>query len=112
MATPNLFLLTADQPDVLLSLLSNRPHLALTQDETGYSLLHAAASYGHDSLLRQLVQLYNVSPNVLDGDGETALYMAETVDIAKILVEELGVDWKVKSKEGMTAREMIESEGE
>ena len=42
---PNLLLLAADRPDSVLEFLKDRPELAKTQDEHGYSLIHAAASY-------------------------------------------------------------------
>jgi uncharacterized protein len=109
---PNPFLLAADNPTLLLTHLATYPALARSQDATGYSLLHAAASYNHIPLLRALIQTYHVPPNTLDNDGETALFVAETVNVAKCLIEELGADWRIKNKEGQTAREKIEEEGE
>jgi uncharacterized protein len=112
MATPNLLVLAADRPDAVLDHLTSRPDLASMQDETGYSLLHAAASYSHGPLLRALVQTFNVSPNISDEDEETPLFVVETVEIAKILVEELGADWKIQNEDGTTAGDKFASEGE
>ncbi|KAI9768346.1 MAG: hypothetical protein M1840_004954 [Geoglossum simile] len=109
---PNPFLLAADNPTLLLAHLTAHPALARSQDATGYSLLHAAASYNHIPLLRALIQTYHVPANTLDNDGETALFVAETVNVAKCLIEELGADWRIRNKEGQTAREKIEDEGE
>ncbi|KAI4189653.1 MAG: hypothetical protein L6R41_001313 [Letrouitia leprolyta] len=112
MATPNLFILAADNSEKLLPLLHSNPSLASSQDEHGYSLLHAAASYAHHDLLRTLIQELHVSPNIKDEDGETPLFVVETVETARILVEELHCDPTQKNDEGTIAEEKIRSEGE
>ncbi|KAJ4385423.1 hypothetical protein N0V93_009851 [Gnomoniopsis smithogilvyi] len=109
---PNPFLLAADSPNLLLELLHNEPHLASQQDDHGYSLLHAAASYNHLALLRSLVTEFNVPVDLRDEDNETALFVVETVEAARILVEELSLDTSLRGDEGTTAREKIESEGD
>lgn len=88
------------------------PSIASEQDDHGYSLLHAAASYGHIDLLRALVKEYHADVNLLDEDGETCLFVTERVDVANCLVEELGVDYNRQNDEGLTARETIESDGD
>jgi hypothetical protein len=108
----NVLLLAADNPPELLPLLREAPALASSQDEHGYSLIHAAASYNHLDLLRVLVNELNVDVNVKDEDGETGLFVAETVDCAKILVEELHADITVVSDEGKTAREKFVEEND
>lgn len=107
----NAYVLAADNPAAVLSLLRQNPSIASDQDAHGYSLLHAAASYGHIDLLRALVNEYHVDVNLLDEDGETCLFVTEQVDIAKCLVEELGVDYNKQNDEGLTARETIEMDG-
>lgn len=109
---PNPFLLAADSPNLLLELLRNEPQLAAQQDDHGYSLLHAAASYNHLALLRSLVTEFNVPVDLRDEDNETALFVVETVEAARILVEELSLDTSLRGDEGTTAREKIESEGD
>ncbi|KAL2200728.1 hypothetical protein P885DRAFT_28505 [Corynascus similis CBS 632.67] len=109
---PNPYLLAADNPDALLSLLRETPTLASGQDEHGYSLVHAAASYNHLNLLRTLVREYKVPVDIKDEDGETALFVVETVEAARVLVEELGLDAKIQNDEGQTAAEKIEAEGD
>jgi hypothetical protein len=111
MAQPNPFLLAADNSPTLLPLLRSNPALASTQDDHGYSILHAAASYSHISLLRALVNELHVDVNLRDEDGETCLFVTETVDIAKCLVEELGIDQSIKNDEGLLAQETIEQDG-
>jgi hypothetical protein len=106
----NPFLLAADNPTQLLTLLQSDPQLASVQDEHGYSLLHAAASYNHLDLLRALVKDFHVNVDLKDEDGETALFVAESVDCAKILVEELHASITIRGDEGKSAREKIAEE--
>ncbi|KAI1308137.1 hypothetical protein F5Y03DRAFT_393741 [Xylaria venustula] len=108
----NPFLLAADNSPALLPLLRENPALAAQQDEHGYSLIHAAASYNHLDLLRALVQEFEVDINIRDEDEETALFVVETVDAAKVLVEELGADLTIKGSDGYSAREKIAEEGD
>ena len=112
MAQPNPYLLACDQPSVLLEHLRSNPSIASCQDEHGYSLLHAAASYSHIDLLRALVNEFHVDVNLLDEDGETCLFVTETPKIAKCLAEELGVDYNRKNDEGLTAYEKMEADDE
>lgn len=111
MASSNPFLLAADNSPALLPLLRETPALASAQDEHGYSLVHAAASYNHLDLLRALIQEFKVDVNLKDEDNETALFVVETPEAAKALVE-LGVDVMHRGLEGFTAREKIEGEAE
>lgn len=109
---PNPFLLAADNPSALLDLLREDPSLASGQDEHGYSLIHAAASYNHLDLLRALVDEFGVPVDLRDEDSETALFVVETVEAARVLVEELGLDVGITGDEGQTAHERIEQEGD
>ncbi|KAI5199585.1 hypothetical protein E4T39_06201 [Aureobasidium subglaciale] len=104
--------LVVDKPDEVLQHLQASPNLASQQDRHGYSLLHAAASYNHPDVLRTLLTTYNVSPNLVDEDGETCLYSVETLDMAKFLVEQCNVDTTHKNDEGQTAAEKFEAEAE
>ena len=108
----NPFLLAADGSPQLLPLLRSSPSLATSQDAHGYSLLHALTSYNHISLLRSLITEFKPDPNTVDEDGETALFVAESVEAAQCLLEELGIDPEVKNEEGQTAEEKIRSEGD
>ncbi|MCJ1368306.1 hypothetical protein MMC16_007448 [Acarospora aff. strigata] len=112
MAQPNLFLLAADNSASLLPLLRASPSLASSQDAHGYSLLHAATSYQHLDLLRKLVTEFHANVNITDEDGETPLFVVETVEAAQCLVEELHADVSVRNTEDMTAEEKIEGEGD
>ncbi|KAM4066985.1 ankyrin repeats (many copies) domain-containing protein [Hirsutella rhossiliensis] len=108
----NPFLLAADNSPELLPLLRDNPALASAQDEHGYSLVHAAASYNHLDLLRALVHEFHVNINIVDEDNETALFVVETVGAARVLVEELSADVRHRSSEGLTAAGKIEAEGD
>ncbi|OTB01668.1 hypothetical protein M426DRAFT_63654 [Hypoxylon sp. CI-4A] len=108
----NPFLLAADNSPALLPLLRENPTLASEQDSHGYSLVHAAASYNHLDLLRALIREFNVDVNLRDEDEETALFVVETVEAARLLVEELGADIAIKGSEGYTARQKIAEEGD
>ena len=109
---PNTFILAAENSPKLLPILQSNPSLASTQDNHGYSLVHAAASYNHLDLLRTLVHEFHVDPNMKDEDGETALFVVESVGAAQCLLEELGADLTVKNDEGITAEEKIRTEGD
>ncbi|KAK7959675.1 uncharacterized protein PG986_004529 [Apiospora aurea] len=108
----NPFLLAADNSPALLPLLREDPTLASGQDEHGYSLVHAAASYEHLDLLRTLIREFNVDINLRDEDNETALFVVESVAAARVLVEELNIDVNAKNAEGQTALEKITEEDE
>lgn len=112
MATPNPFILAADNDAKLLPLLHSTPTLASSQDAHGYSILHAAASYNHLDLLRQVVSEFHVDPNIKDEDGETPLFVVETIQAAQVLVEELGTDITIKNSEDLTAEQKIRAEGD
>lgn len=110
--TINPFLLAADNAPQLLPLLREYPSLAAGQDEHGYSLMHAAASYNHLDLLRALVNEFHVDVDLKDEDGESALFVVETIDCARVLVEELHADISLRGLEGGSAREKIQEEGD
>ncbi|ERT01426.1 uncharacterized protein SPSK_07929 [Sporothrix schenckii 1099-18] len=109
---PNQYILAADNSPALLPLLRANPELAREQDEHGYSLIHAAASYNHLELLRTLVTELKVPVDLRDEDNETALFVVETVDSARCLVEELGLDPSLRGDDGLTAAEKIAGEAE
>ncbi|KAI5299781.1 Ribonucleotide-diphosphate reductase (RNR), small subunit [Ascosphaera pollenicola] len=111
MSQQNIYILASDNSPALLEQLRKNPQLAHSQDEHGYSLLHAAASWGHIDLLRSLVREFNVDINMTDEDGDTCLFTAESLEVAKCLVEELGIDKNIKNGEGLTAAEAIMNDG-
>jgi uncharacterized protein len=103
--------LVPDHPDRVLNALQATPSLADQQDAHGYSLVHAAVSYNHVALLRRLVHDYKVDVNITDEDGETALFNAESVDMAKELIA-LGITVDKTNSEGQTAAEKLDDEDE
>ena len=103
--------LVPDSPDTVIAHLREHPQLAGQQDSHGYSLLHAATSYGHVELVHALIKDFNVSPDICDEDDETALFNAETVEMAKELLV-LGVSIDAKNNEGQTAAEKLDDDDE
>lgn len=112
MANLNPLTLAADNNPKLLPLLRSNPPIASIQDDHGYSVMHAAASYNHIDLLRTLVREFHVDVNIRDEDEETPLFVVETVEAAQVLVEELGADIKATNNDGQTAEEKILTEGD
>ncbi|KAG0201954.1 hypothetical protein BGX33_009996 [Mortierella sp. NVP41] len=78
------------------------------QDEFGYSALHAAASYGHKDLITYLLE-NGADVNIQDPEGDSPLFVCETVDIAEMLVK-AGADAKHINENEMTAAENAEEE--
>ncbi|RKO92214.1 ankyrin repeat-containing domain protein [Blyttiomyces helicus] len=70
------------------------------KDQNGYTALHAAASYSHVDLIRLLISTYKADPNIVDADGDAPLHVAETREVAELLVE-LGADPVLKNQEGL-----------
>lgn len=83
-------------------------------DEFTYTPLHAAASYGHLDILRFLLKHPSApegAVNTTDEDEDTPLFVCETVDAARCLIEEFGADAKRKNGEGLTAaQQALENE--
>jgi ankyrin repeat protein len=103
--------LVPDSPGTVLTLLQSNSQLAGERDAHGYSLVHAAASYGHVELLRALIKDYGVDPNICDEDDETALFSVEDVATAKELIE-LGTDMNKRNMDGQLAAEKLADEDE
>ena len=71
-----------------------------SQDEQGYSCLHAAASYGHLDLLQLLVEKYKADLQLKDIEGDTALHLVEDLVTCKMLIE-LGADPTLRNNDGI-----------
>ncbi|WVO12854.1 hypothetical protein L204_100462 [Cryptococcus depauperatus] len=78
------------------------------KDENSYSPMHAAASYAHLPLLEYLLSKGG-NINLPDDDGETPLYVVESVCVAKFLVER-GADAKWKNNDGLTAAQQLKED--
>ncbi|KAF2686484.1 hypothetical protein K458DRAFT_297120 [Lentithecium fluviatile CBS 122367] len=101
------------RPNSILTSLAQHPQLASASDAHGYSLVHAAVSYNQLEVLRELIRKYHVNVNIVDEDGETPLFAAESAEVARCLVEELGAAAGTRNAEGKTAEEkFLEEEGE
>lgn len=104
--------LVPDSPSTVLTHLSAYPRLAHLADANGYTLAHAASSYAHLDLLRTLINTYSFKINTPDIDGDTPLFAAETVPVARCLIEELRADASRRNYEGETAEEKIDADGD
>lgn len=71
------------------------------QDEHGYSVLTAAISWGHFELTKWLCQTAGANVDICDEDGETPLFVVESLEAAKLLVE-LGANTKITNQDGLT----------
>ncbi|KAF9435505.1 hypothetical protein BGZ76_006164 [Entomortierella beljakovae] len=78
------------------------------QDDFGYSALHAAASYGHKDLITYLLGK-GANVNIQDPDGDTPLFVCETFEIAKMLIDG-GANATHTNENEMTAADNAEEE--
>ncbi|KAL8278220.1 hypothetical protein RQP46_009393 [Phenoliferia psychrophenolica] len=76
--------------------------------ENTYTPLHAAASWNHFEILRYLVAAGG-DINTTDSDNETPLFVVETAEMARTVVE-LGGDQTLRNTDGLTAAEALQEE--
>lgn len=108
----NIWVAAADnQIDVVKLHLDLGNFNADSRDPNGYTAIHAAASYGHIELLRLLIERGG-DVNIQDNEGDTPLHHTEDLETAKVMVEELAADYKIKNEDGLTAGQYIDEEGE
>jgi ankyrin repeat protein len=69
-----------------------------SKDENGYSILSAAASYGHKELVRILIEEFKANPNIQDEEGDAPLHICQDIDTIKLLVQ-LGADPTLRNHE-------------
>ncbi|KAA8894275.1 ankyrin repeat-containing domain protein [Sphaerosporella brunnea] len=113
MPSPNIWIAASDNDIAAVArFIAADPSCVNARDDNGYTPLHAAASYNHIQLLKSLVRNHGANPNITDFDGDTPLFVVETVDAARCLVEELGTDPEHKNEEGLTAADSIEQDGD
>ncbi|GAA6009291.1 hypothetical protein JCM11491_004260 [Sporobolomyces phaffii] len=77
-------------------------------DDNSYSPLHAAASWNHPDILSYLVERGG-DINLVDEDGETPLFVVETVGMARLVVQ-LGGNAQHRNSDGMTAAQQLQEE--
>ncbi|KAI9208262.1 ankyrin repeat-containing domain protein [Polychytrium aggregatum] len=78
-------------------------------DQFGYTMVHAAASYAQIELLNLLIKKYGAEVNVCDREGDTPLHYTETVEVAKILIEN-GADPTIPNDKGHLAIDKADHE--
>lgn len=100
----NIWIASADNDqEYVKNALSSGTHTANDKDANGYTPIHAAASYAHVDLLRYLIS-HGGDVNITDEDGDTPLHSVESIEAAKVLVEEFNADWHRKNSSGQTVR--------
>ncbi|KZT73142.1 ankyrin [Daedalea quercina L-15889] len=77
-------------------------------DENAYTPMHAAASYGHLHVLDYLIS-QGGDVNVMDGDGDTPLYVVENIETAQWLVEH-GATVQMHNSEGVSPAQYLEED--
>ncbi|WWD15899.1 hypothetical protein CI109_100323 [Kwoniella shandongensis] len=78
------------------------------KDSNSYTPMHAAASYAHLPLLTYLLSVGG-NPNIPDDDGDTPLFVVESLEVAQFLVQS-GADAGWKNEEGMMASDSLEED--
>lgn len=105
MSADNIWILASDGDSEAVKALITSGTPVNSQDENGYSVLAAAISWGHFDLTRWLVQTAGADINIRDTDGETPLFVVESLDAAKLLVE-LGANVKATNHDGLTVSQL------
>lgn len=108
----NIWVAAADnQVKIVESYLDSGNFKPDVKDPNGYTPIHAAASYGHIGLLKTLISRGG-DINVQDNEGDTPLHHVEDIKTAKVMINELGADYKLKNNDGQTAADYIEEDDE
>lgn len=108
----NIWVAAADnQVKIVESYLDSGDFTPNSKDPNGYTPIHAAASYGHIGLLKLLINRGG-NINIQDSEGDAPLHHVEDLKTAKVMVEELKADWKIKNNEGQIPAEYIEEDDE
>ena len=62
--------------------------------------MHASASYAHTDILEYLISVGG-DINLRDDDGDTPLYVVESIEMAQCMIER-GAQWGVVNEEGLS----------
>jgi hypothetical protein len=74
-------------------------------DPNSYTPMHAAASYAHTDLLEYLISKGG-DINLRDDDGDTPLYVVESLEMARWMIER-GADWGLVNEEGLSVSRLF-----
>ncbi|OCF54146.1 hypothetical protein L486_08342 [Kwoniella mangroviensis CBS 10435] len=89
-------------------LIENEGFTPNDKDANSYTPMHAAASYAHLELLNYLLSKGG-NINIPDDDGETPLFVVETLEAARFLVEN-GAEVGWKNEDGLTAIDQLQED--
>ncbi|GAV29502.1 hypothetical protein PMKS-003003 [Pichia membranifaciens] len=108
----NIWVAAADNKiNLVKSLIESGKYTPNSADPNGFTPIHAAASYGNIDLLRYLLQ-NGGDPNVQDSDGDTPLHHTESLDTAKVLVQEFNANYRLKNNDGLNVKDFFIEENE
>ncbi|KAJ3003276.1 UNVERIFIED_CONTAM: hypothetical protein HDU68_005776 [Siphonaria sp. JEL0065] len=110
-AASNLFIAASDGEFELVQYFLANGNKVTDQDELGYSVFHAAASYNHIDLMKYLLTLLGSETMPVDADGDTPLHVAETVEMAQLLVSHSPALPMIANSDGVLAIENADEEG-
>ncbi|KAI9365638.1 kinase-like domain-containing protein [Pilaira anomala] len=80
-----------------------------SHDQFGYTAMHAAVSYGQLDIVKYLLEK-GANVNIEDFEKDTPLYVAETVEMAQLLLDH-GADPKRVNEEGLSPAATAVEEG-
>ncbi|KAJ1451980.1 ankyrin repeat-containing domain protein [Pelagophyceae sp. CCMP2097] len=92
----------------VIELLDSGAHAVDDADDSGYTCLHAAASYSHRGLIEALIAR-KANVHAVDDEGETPLHVCEDTDTAKLLIA-AGADAAKLNTLGQTAEDRAREE--
>ncbi|KAI8372899.1 ankyrin repeat-containing domain protein [Radiomyces spectabilis] len=78
-------------------------------DEFGYTAMHAAVSYGETDIVKYLLSK-GANVDIEDFEKDTPLYVAETVEMAQLLLDN-GADPHHRNEDGITPAATAQQEG-
>lgn len=111
MSKNNIWVAAADnEVQIVKDLIESGKFTPNSKDDNGYTPIHAAVSYGHLELIEFLLKTGDV--NIKDSEGDTPLHHVESVQVAKLLIDNYKADYKIKNNDGLTAGEYIAEEGD
>ena len=93
------------------ALIDNGINAVNEQDINGYSAIHAAASYGHEELIKYLISI-GANVNLRDNDGDTPILICEEPEIF-LLLKSYGADTTTVNNMGeKKKKKMVEDEND
>ncbi|KAI9336288.1 ankyrin repeat-containing domain protein [Obelidium mucronatum] len=111
-AATNLFIAASDGDLELVQYFLENGNKVTDQDDLGYSVFHAAASYNHIEMMEYLLAQLGPSTTMpVDVDGDTPLHVTETVEMAKLLISHTPTLPLIANNDGVLPIDNADEEG-